>query len=181
MISYQTTPDLIARATTWFQDREAADELLARAREQSTARPSPARLQAYATGRLPWPQDDLERALGSHLPLRRAYMIMVKAASSHHLPRARAASSDTLPTREGDRVRLSLRESRAEPDQLFLIVEISDRVPEGPSTLIILDSEDNSTQVALPEPRNGVAQVILDRASEAVRLLADPRSEAFIR
>ncbi|GAB6052790.1 hypothetical protein JCM17960_16100 [Magnetospira thiophila] len=179
MITYDVTPDLLDRAAALFGDRAAADDLLTTTRR--AALPSPARLSAYAQGSLSWPQPDLEQALGRHLPLRRAFRAMVQAAATHHVPRARAASSEALPTREGTDCRLSLRESRAEPDQLYLVVEISGTPPEGPTTLVICDSADNMTQIALPTPRKGVVQVILDRQSDAVRMLADPQTEAYLR
>ena len=113
--------------------------------------------------------------------LRAVYRRLLAGAASYNVPIAMAASTDTLPVREGQGCRIRFEESMAEPDQLYVIVELTDEARSQPTALVFCDAEDHCTRFELPDWRNGIAQWIVERNSDIVRLARDPNSVAYFR
>ena len=122
----------------------------------------------------------LERSLRENLNLRRIYKDMVERTSRFHLPEAMAASSEELPSRHGQGCRIRMEASRAEADQIYVIIEIDGEADQPPSTLIVCDADQNCRRFGLPEIRNGVAQLIAERQSDLVTMLMNPKAEAYL-
>jgi len=179
MTDYRLSPEITTQAQQQFSRLMAARKLLEPT--EITQAISASRLYAYASGEIAYPQSDLDQALGQNLNLRRAYKSMMSRAAAYYLPQSLAASSDALPTREGEGCRIRLQESRAEPDQIYIIVELTRDRDGTAETLVVCGQDDRLAQIALPSPRNGIAQVIVEKNSEILTLLADPKSEAFVR
>jgi hypothetical protein len=166
-----------------FTELTAAQGLMAALApgQPATDAVSASRLCAYASGALGTSDPALDYALDNRPSLRRAYRTLLSQVSSFHLPEALAASSDALPTREGEGCRVSLQPSRAEPDQVYVIVELTRDREAKPETLIVCDREDRTRQIALPPLRNGVAQVIVEKSSDLLIFLSDPKAEVYLR
>ncbi len=179
MIGYQLSPETNDQAQQNFVHLMAAQDLLKS--RSHTGGISASRLYAYANGNIAYPQSDLDKALGQNISLRRVYKTMISKAANYKLPEALAASSDALPTREGEGCRIRLQESRAEPNQVYIIVELTRDRDGKAETLVVCGQEDQLAQIALPSPRNGISQVIVEKESEILTLLADPKSEAYVR
>lgn len=161
-----------------FAQNMAAGEMMA---ASGPAVLSASRLYAYASGQLSYPQADIEQGLSGNLTLRRTYKGMIEKISAFQLPEAIAASDDGLPSREGDGCRIHMKPSAAEPGQVYVIVELTRDRHAAPKTLVVCDADDNCYYLNLPEARNGIAQAIVDRGSDVFKMLADPKSTAYLR
>jgi len=177
MTGYKPTDEELKSAKEVFNERLTAETLLDGERPQGAI--SASRLLAYARG-LVTGDGEIDTALKANANLRKAFRQMIRDAALFALPEAMAASSDELPSRETQGCKLSLKPSRAEENQLYLIVETSDFTRGSPTVLVVCGREDETSRIDLPPPRNGVMQVILERESDIVKLLIDPKSEAFL-
>lgn len=147
---------------------------------ESGGRISPSHLFSYVNGDI-IDDPEIETALRTDLNLRRVYRDMLQKAAAYYVPEAMAASSDEWPVREGKGCRIRLEPSRAEPDQIYVIIELTGDDRNAASVLVVCDTESNCSRFDLPSVRDGVAQIITTRSSDLVRLLTDPKTEAFIR
>ena len=110
--------------------------------EPAAAKPvSFAELYAYATdpGRRARPQ--LLDALAASPRLRADLQRLLSNTAVFSLPQVAAASSGVIERREGDGCRIEFRASRADPGQVYVIINLDERTPKTPSTLIIYGSE----------------------------------------
>lgn len=117
---------------------------------------------------------------------RRAHSLMVADGARAVLPFARAASTHTASTgaaaRRGDGCQIRIEQSRAEPNQYFVLVELARTVAaEAPTSLVVCDQDDHCSRFPLPAARDGVAQLIADGDSELMRLISDPASKVYLR
>lgn len=142
---------------------------------------SPQRLYQLACGLL----GSTERApvyqlLAEAPAARKSYRTLIDQMSLVRLPQSMAAASDGLPVRNSEGCRIRLQESKAEPEQLYLIIELSGILKSDPERLTVFDATDNSYSLDLAAPRNGVIQMIVERSEKIATLLSDPKSEAFL-
>ncbi|MEG3619699.1 hypothetical protein V5T82_14635 [Magnetovibrio sp. PR-2] len=142
---------------------------------------SPSRLWAYAQSQLSDGFEDVLHALDQNPDMRKAYGAMIRSAAMYSFPEAMAAAeADTLPERAGQGCKLSLKPSRAEQTQLYLIIELAD-TSKKPKALVVSDKKDRTALLTLPQARDGIIQVIVEKNSDIVRLLKDPKSEAYLK
>jgi len=159
-----------------FSELSQADELLTSLDKASAI--SPSQLFAHANG---VENEAVAKALSENLALRRIYRDMVEKTALYYVPEAMAASSDDIVSRAGKGCRIRMEPSRAEPNQVYVIIELSGDEKVTPTTLVVCDVESNCSRFPLPKIRDGVVQIIADREADLVRLLSDPKTEAFIR
>lgn len=173
----------VRRARDAFADEKLAQELLA----APPAGPAigPSRLYAYARRGDGTADLGVERALRASPKLRRLYARFVFDSARYHAAAAMAAGSTEVPPRAGQGWRISAERSQAEPDQFIVIIELAagDDTAEAelPDTLILCDPDQAFHHFAVPAARRGVIQMILDADGDLIRLLRDPRTEAFLR
>lgn len=138
------------------------------------------RLYDYATGG----QDrdhEVARVLDANPRLRADLRVLLAKVALNHLPEVAAASSGELDVRETDQCRIRFEPSRAEPDQVYLIVELVDRSAPMPSVLFTCTADDRSDRIDLPEGRDGVIQLLLDRSAPVLESLRDHNAEVYLR
>ena len=75
---------------------------------------------------------------------------------------------------------MTFRASKADPDQIFIIIEFTDKSAR-PSVLFICDQDKPMSKVELPEARDGRIQLLLDANSDAVKGLRNIATEVFLR
>ena len=92
-----------------------------------------------------------------------------------------AAATDEVPPRRGEGWRLTAARSQAEPGQYILIIELDGAPEPDVEILILCDRDQVFHHFAVPLPRRGAIQMILDADAEPIRLLRDPRTEAYLR
>ncbi|MDV7338353.1 hypothetical protein RYZ26_02010 [Terasakiella sp. A23] len=136
------------------------------------------RVFAYVMGR---EDADVKQVLQSNLSIRRIYRTLLKQNAYFHIPQALAASSEDYPERHGDGCIIRLQASRAQEDQLYLIIELADQRRDMPHTLSVFGAGDEMETLDLPAARNGVIQTIIDKNANLANLLADPKTETFLR
>ena len=179
----QPTGDRLARAEELFHAMSTAGDLL---------RPSPAgddnagtvpfsALYAYATDPDGAVDDELELALGRDPGLAADFGRILEKTVVWRLPRVAAASSGPIMSREGEGCRIRFQTSRAEPDQTYIIIELTEDGAKGPTALFIVDPELGCRRFALPAARDRVIQLLVDRDSELLQGLLDIKTEVFLR
>lgn len=119
-------------------------------------------------------------------PARRVHSRMVADSARATLPFARAASSLAqsagATARRGDDCQIRIEQSRAEPDQYFVLVELAKGLAaDAPTSLVVCDSDDRCRRFPLPAARDGVAQLIAEKESDLMRLISDPASKVYLR
>ncbi len=138
------------------------------------------RLYAYAAGGDGGADPELERILAIEPELRRDFRRLLGKTASIHMPRVAAASSGEISQRGGGNCRIRFEPSRAEPDQVYVIIEFT--VGEGglPATLFVCDNDNHCDKFSLPRGRDGVIQLLLERESDLLAKLRDINTEIYL-
>ncbi len=137
-------------------------------------------LYRYATDPDYQPKPELVRAVSDNLDLRRDFEALLRNTALVRLPQVAAASSGAIQTREAEGCRLAFRESRADSDQLYVIIELTDKAAQ-PSSLFVCGDGQLVQKISLPTPRDGRVQLLLDAGSDLVAALRNIDSEVFLR
>ena len=141
---------------------------------------SSSRLYAYVTSSS-GVDKELELKVQENENLRHLYWNIVGQMARYRLPEAMAASSEEYPVRHGDSCTIRMEPSRAEPDQIYVIIEITGDVDQAPRSMFVCGEDKTCARFELPELKDGIVQLISDRQSRLIKLLMDPRTEAFLR
>lgn len=120
-------------------------------------------------------------ALENNVQLRADFSRLVAKKSRCRFPIAAAASSGGVSHREGDGFQITLRKSRAEPSQIYIIIDLSAHDEAPPSHLFVLGEEVRYCKQQLPLPLDGTIQILAEDGSDIVRALEDHQSEVFLR
>ncbi|HTO82284.1 MAG TPA: hypothetical protein VMQ73_08615 [Methylomirabilota bacterium] len=126
------------------------------------------------------PPPRIRQALGADARLRLDLDRLVQRTASWHGPRASAASSGQLDMRVGDGFQIQMKPSRAAADQVYVLIALTGALGRTPTTLVIRSAAGEYVKWPLPRPQSGVIQVLTDEASDALRLLRDPKSELYL-
>ncbi len=179
---YQTpTGDKRALAAGLFVATRQVDALRGIRDDPARGRPIGLdRLYAYAVE--PGREDaELERELGANPDLGATFQRILDRTALHRLPRVAAASPGAITSRDGAGCRIRFQESRAEPDQTYIIIEIGDSGAAPPAHVFIVDEDGQCRKFALPEARGGVIQFLVERDSALLAGLLDIKTEVFLR
>ncbi|MHB1203929.1 MAG: hypothetical protein ACYCZX_00055 [Rhodospirillaceae bacterium] len=170
------------RVRELFTEMQDAGALLRPApdRGMSTKRVSASMLYAAARN---GESEAIEGVLSARRGARGFYRQVVADTARFALPQARAASSGLAPARHGEGCHIRIEQSRAEPDQYFVLVELARTAfsAPAPTSLIVCDEDDNCRRFPLPAAREGIAQIITDGDSDLMRLISDPASKVYLR
>ncbi len=172
-----------AQAETLF-DALLRLDALKRPPEEPASRSVPlSRLYDYATQAARDDDAAVEKALERDPRLAADLRLLLEKTALRHVPRAAAAGSGPVRERHGEGCRVRLQPSRAEPGQLYVIIEVAPPAPaaEAPRTLFVCDAENRCRRYLLPEARDGVVQLLAEAQSDLVRALEDIRSEVYLR
>lgn len=123
----------------------------------------------------------LRQALHSNRRLRADLHHLLERMAVFSLPARAAASGGTITTRQGEGFRMTLRESRAERGQIYVIIRFGDTVMPPPKMLFVIDDDSGFRKLPLPAPSAGTVQLLLEADSDIVAALRDPRTEVFLR
>lgn len=175
MMKFHPSPEQLSQSEGLFNEKQALRRLLENAQKSKTL--SSARLFAFAQGA---PDRELEDRLKDELCVRRTYQLMLKRLSLFYIPEAVAASSETYPERIHEGCKIRLQPSRAQDDQLYLILEFLDQRTEFPVRMNVMDDTGTQARMDLPEARNGIIQTIIEKSSVMAMVLANPKAEVFL-
>ena len=156
---------------------ELTNQVLASA-ENATV--SFAEIYAYATNSEIVPSARLLQALSEDGRVRRDFDALLRNTSQYFLPQVAAASSGDVSTREIDGCKITFRSSRADADQIFVIIKLGDH-DTRPGSLFICPEGRPTEKVALPAPRSGRIQLLFDTDSPILRGLRNIDTEVFLR
>ncbi|MBT3703145.1 MAG: hypothetical protein HOE62_04455 [Alphaproteobacteria bacterium] len=163
-----------------FADEDNVRQTLTAMRE---AEPTIAfsRLWRFASGEVTH-DADLLTALRHDSKLAADVNALLQKISWSHLPQAAAASTDEdLRLRETDLCAIRIESSRAEPDQVYVIIELKDAEANAPRTLITSAAGGTLERLELPAAQGGVIQVLLQHDDAVLIALRDHGTEVFLR
>ena len=148
--------------------------------KETLTKASPSALYAYATDPGYKPDDNLLRLLATDEDARTGFQRLLENTSVYVLPQMAAASTGDIETREVEGCKIVFRPSRANPDQLYAIIEIAN-VETAPSMLFMRQPNGETNRITLPGFQNGRAQLLLERNSADARGLMDINTEVYLR
>ena len=163
-----------------FADEDNVRQTLTAMRE---AEPTIAfsRLWRFASGEVTH-DDELLTALRTDTKLSADFNALLQKVSWSHLPQAAAASTnEDLRLRETDLCAIRIEPSRAEPDQVYVIIELKDPDASSPGSLITSASDGSLESMELPTDQGGVIQLLLEKDNALLMALSDHSSEVFLR
>lgn len=122
----------------------------------------------------------LQLALAANPRLRHDLDRLLLRSANWHGPRASAASSGRMDSRDGDGFRIRLKPSRAAADQVYVLITLTGERSRNPSTLVMRSILGDYVKWTLPSPQAGVIQILTDESADGLRLLRDPKSELYL-
>lgn len=122
----------------------------------------------------------LQLALAADPRLRHDLDRLLARSATWHGPRASAASSGRLDSRDADGFRIRLKPSRAAADQVYVLITLTGERSQDPTTLAMRSADGEYVKWSLPRPQSGVIQILTDEAADGLRLLRDPKSELYL-
>ncbi|MBT3765050.1 MAG: hypothetical protein HOF84_04290 [Rhodospirillales bacterium] len=140
-----------------------------------------AELYAYATDPNFSPAPDLLKALDDDAQLSADFQRLLANTSMLYMPQVAAASSGERQYREADGCRITFKESRADPNQMFVIFELVDKQATPPSIMFICHSDNSCRRVVLSDAIEGRIQLLVDKDSHIVRGLSEVSTEVYLR
>jgi hypothetical protein len=121
--------------------------------------------------------DEVDEELRKSHKLRADFDHLLRRMARYSLPRLAAASSGAAITRTAEGCRITLRPSRADPTQIYVIIEA-----DGPAqTLFVRSDQGSHVRHPLPSAQDGVVQLLAEEGSDLVAALRDVESEVFLR
>lgn len=99
----------------------------------------------------------------------------------YRFPKAAAASSGPVRQRDGELYRISLRPSRAEPTQVYVIIEMADLDAAPPDSIYVCRPGRPCEKHRLPVAHDGAIQILADLGSPLVEALRDDQAEVYLR
>lgn len=122
----------------------------------------------------------LTRLISTNPKLRNDMRILLeRVAPLRPISRA-AASSGSTTTRFGTGFQMTLRESQADREQLYVIIKLQDQTC-SPNTLFVINDTEGCDRIPLPEPTDGTVQLLLGSNSTLAVSLRDPKTDVFMR
>ncbi len=138
-------------------------------------------LYSFVTGPDSTMDEELERALMRDNRLRDDLDRLLDNTAQYHAEYVAAASSGNVSMRQGKGFAIRLHESRAAPQQVYIIIELEDAKATPPTALFLCGSQATYQKRVLPEPQDGTIQMLENLDSEMVASLRDIDTQVFLR
>ena len=122
---------------------------------------------------------ELEAALSDNPVLRGELRRLTEKVAGYRFPELAAAASGLVAQRVAAGCRIRFEPSRAEAAQTYVIISLDD-LGRQPRWLAVFVDDDRCRRLALPEPRDGLIQLLVDNNSDILVALRNPKSEIFI-
>lgn len=137
-------------------------------------------LYAYANDPAHQPSAELLAGLTTNLALRRDFQRLLDKQAIAHLPRLAAASSGDANEREGDGFTLRLRPSKAQDDQVYLLIDAQDR-DDSPRLLFVEEENGPVHRLIIDDFFEGEAQILLNLQDDILKALRNVKSSVILR
>jgi len=172
-----------------IQVRQAFDALSTLDGLRSPPEPQAARAEPMSFSKLYALAMDPEREIGEEMRealaadprLRKDLHRLLSKAALYRLPPLAAASSGPIAERGGEGFAITLHPSRAEPSQVYVLIELEETRRDTPEMLFVCAGGGCYFKLALPEAQGRRIQVLAEMESELVRALQNAESEVFLR
>jgi hypothetical protein len=138
-------------------------------------------LYAYATNPHFTPDPALVEALEGDVQLMSDFQRLLSNTAVIRMPQVAAASSGERTYREADGCKIVFKESRADPAQVFVIIELINKQAALPMMMFICHPDDSCRRVILGDSVDGRIQLLVDRDSHIVRGLSEVSTEVYLR
>lgn len=125
--------------------------------------------------------EEMRKAIAADARLSKDLHRLLSKAALYRLPRLAAASSGAIAERKGEGFQITLHPSRAEPSQVYVLIELEKTARETPETLFICEGGGCYFKLALPAAQGRRIQVLAEVESDLVRALQNADSEVFLR
>ncbi len=125
--------------------------------------------------------EEMREALAADPKLRKDLHRLLSKAALYRLPPMAAASSGPIAERKGEGFAITLHPSRAEPSQVYVLIELEETRRDTPEMLFICAGGGCYFKLALPEAQGRRIQVLAEMESDLVRALQNAESEVFLR
>ena len=135
----------------------------------------------YATDPAASPNNDLSHVFATDARAREDLRCLLARVTPYRPLTRAAASSGAVTTRSGSGYEITLRESRADRNQLYVIIKLAGNAVSAPCTLFVIGDGEGCRKVPLPKPIDGVIQLLLDTASDLAAALCNPKADVFLR
>ena len=142
---------------------------------------SPSELYAYAADGHYQPSDKLLNALNGNPKIRDSFHQLLRNTARYHLPQVAAASSGAIKQREAGGCKISFHDSKANDQQMYVIIESPGHLDFGPNMLFVCNPEGASSRIELPVAQNGRIQLLLERESEMAKELLNIKTEVYLK
>lgn len=162
-------------------DGLAETDMLISSAASSNRKISFADLYAYATDLHFTPDSVLVKALEDDGQLMSDFQRLLSNTSSIYMPQVAAASSGERTYREADGCKIMFKESRADPAQMFVIIELINKQAVPPTMMFICHPDNSCRRVILGDSVDGRIQLLVDRDSHIVRGLSEVSTEVYLR
>jgi len=177
-----TSPETTLRfAEATLDTIDHMDKLLGGSGQAAADKVAFADLYAYAIDPNHEPADQLLDALDRNTGLQADFQRLLRNTARYYMPEVAAASTGALESREVDGCRIIFKPSKADPDQLYVIVEATADKSFNPEILFVQFSDGRSRRAALAGAQNGRVQILLDRGSEIAQGLLDISTEVYVK
>lgn len=124
---------------------------------------------------------ELVEALRADRRLEEDLVRLLDRTAVYRFPRAAAASSGPVARRDGELFRIALRPSRAEPSQVYIVIELVDLDAAPPQLIYVCRRGRPCEKHRLPVAHDGAIQILADANSPLVQALRDGGAEVFLR
>lgn len=177
MTIYEHPQDIaLVKAREAFAEIDAVAGLLRPSERKTSQRLSPSALYSAARDGTVVAEHALRGGKA-----RQVFAHAIAETAMYTLAEARAASSGGPAARHGEGCHIRFERSRAEPNQYFVVVEMTrENADESPTSLIVCDRDQHCRRFPLPDVRNGIAQIIAEADSDLVRLIGDPSTRVYL-
>jgi len=125
--------------------------------------------------------EEMRAAIAADARLGRDLHRLLSKAALYRLPPLAAASSGAIAERKGEDFSIFLHPSRAEPSQVYVLIELENTARDTPETLFICEGGGCYFKLALPKAQGRRIQVLAEVDSDLVRALQNADSEVFLR
>ncbi|WP_420548276.1 hypothetical protein [Curvivirga sp.] len=122
----------------------------------------------------------LQKALKQDEKLQSALDQLLSERVIYQFPRAAAASSGALASREGDGFTIQIKHSRAQSGQVYIILKMEDAFQQAPTAITLKSGQGEYLKKILPLSVDGVFQFLAEEEDDFVKTLRDAASEVFL-
>jgi len=148
---------------------------------RTPAKASPSEMYAYAVDPNFQASPQLRNAINTDPRTRADFHHLLNNTARYHLPQVAAASSGDIESREAGGCKISFRPSRANADQMYVIIESIGDNFFSPGVLFVCGDEGQTDRLELPAAQNGRIQLLLERESDMAKGLLNIKTEVYLK